>query len=303
MVAGLGGPVGVDVGVEGPVGQIDAVQRVGEGGAFQFVRRPPAAAIPGAELVADLGGGNDGWQQAFRRDRRPGRSSIGTIDGRAAEIAALGGAVGIENADGLAALAFHGFFLGPEPAVASGVIGSERCFQIMFDDRRAHGVFAIGPRQDGAAIRAGEGLFGGVPLRIPAAFRAGMFAQRADFGHGGRRLLGEEGVERGAGDPPGGADFLALQITGFERWRCTSASDTPSDLRGFGRAQEFRECRRRRAGSGAGQRRRLAAACSSSFPGPCRSPSPSGRPLRRASRRLRRRPWSWTRPSGTSRSR
>ena len=135
VVTTLGLPLGLHLSIKSPVGQIDAVQGVGERGTLEFVRGPPPAAIPGAELVADLGFRHHRGQQAFRRDRV--LEIVHRHDrGRAAEVAALGGAVGIENADRLAALAFHGFFLGPESALIGRDRG-ERLFQVMFHDRRA----------------------------------------------------------------------------------------------------------------------------------------------------------------------
>ncbi|MCU0753308.1 MAG: hypothetical protein MUC40_09875, partial [Akkermansiaceae bacterium] len=68
--------------------------------------------------------------------------------------------------------AFDGFFLLPQ---AARLVGDpcEGFFEVVLDNGGARRGPALRPWQDGAAIRAGERLFRGVPFRIPAAFRAG----------------------------------------------------------------------------------------------------------------------------------
>jgi hypothetical protein len=115
MISGLGGPVGIHMRIEGPVGQIDAVQGVCEGNAFELVGCPPPALVPFAKLVPHLGVGNHCGQQAFRSDEIP--HVVHRDNGwRAAEVTALCGTLGIEHADGAATLAFDGFFLLVESA-------------------------------------------------------------------------------------------------------------------------------------------------------------------------------------------
>ncbi|NBO66778.1 MAG: hypothetical protein EBU88_18365 [Acidobacteria bacterium] len=86
------------------------MQCIGEGGALEFVRSPPATAVPFAELVAHLGIRNHRREQALGSDEI--RQVFDRQDGRgAAEIAALRGAIRIKDADGLAALTADRFFL------------------------------------------------------------------------------------------------------------------------------------------------------------------------------------------------
>jgi hypothetical protein len=89
VIAGLCPPLGAGMGVKGPVGQIDAVQRVRQRGALELAGRKPAAAIPLADLVANLAVADLERQDALRRD---GVAALfmGDDGRRAAEVAALG---------------------------------------------------------------------------------------------------------------------------------------------------------------------------------------------------------------------
>ena len=68
MVAGLGGPVGVDLRVERPVGQIDAVQRVGQRGGLELVRAHQRVPYHARSWSRTCGRWDLEGQQAFGRD-------------------------------------------------------------------------------------------------------------------------------------------------------------------------------------------------------------------------------------------
>ena len=106
VIAGVGGPVGVDLGVEGPIRKVNAVDGVGEGAGFEFVRGKPTVAIPFADFVADFRLGDLKFEQRFRAD---GCFDLIVRNERrgAAKVAPLGHARRIEDGDRLAALAFH----------------------------------------------------------------------------------------------------------------------------------------------------------------------------------------------------
>src|SRR6185437_1277476 len=107
IIAALGGPVGVDLRVECPVGDVKAFDGVRERGVFQFVRREPAAAVPATDGIANLTFAELHRQQAF------GRESLFDFFVRherrgTAKIATLAHASRIENRNRLATLALNG---------------------------------------------------------------------------------------------------------------------------------------------------------------------------------------------------
>ena len=187
VIAAEGGPVGVDLGVEGPVGNVKALGGVGQGGVFEAVGGEPAAGIPGANGVAHLAFGELHGQKAFRAEGGLD-FLVGNEGGGAAEIAALADMRGVEDGNGLATLAFDGDFFRLPAALVIGN-AAQGGDQIMFDDDLlAGGVdFGLGGR-DGAAERAEDRLLGGVPLRFAAAGGAGEFLLGSGVGHGELRI-------------------------------------------------------------------------------------------------------------------
>src|SRR5262245_2074680 len=89
--------------VERPVRNVDAVHAIDEGASLERTRREPLARVPAANLLAYLGFRDLEGQQALRSD---GRLDFLVVDERrrAAELAVLADALGIEDRDSLAAL-------------------------------------------------------------------------------------------------------------------------------------------------------------------------------------------------------
>src|SRR5690348_14475294 len=159
VITGFGGPIGMDLGVEGPVRKIDAANDVGHGGAFQTIGREPTVAIPLAQTVAHLRLGNCEWEQTFRADRRFDFFVRDDLCG-AAEFAALSDARGIKDGDGLAALAFDGFLFG-FPAALIGGKRSQSFGEVVFFDFAGRRNFH---RRNRAAVGADERFFLWIPM-------------------------------------------------------------------------------------------------------------------------------------------
>src|SRR4030095_6457403 len=169
-----------DVRVEGPVRNVDAVNAIDQRPRAQLVWREPLARVPLPDLFADVGLGDRERQQTLRAD---GRFDFFVVDEgrRSAELAVLPDAFGIENGDGLAALALNGSLLRPPAAVL--VLKSAECLgEIELLDRAGRGV--DGERRRRAAERADEKLLCGIPLSLSAAGRAGVLFEGVDVGHG-----------------------------------------------------------------------------------------------------------------------
>ncbi len=66
---GIGPPLGLHMGIKGPVRQVDAFERIGQRRVLELVGGKPAAAIPFADQVAHLPVADLERQQALRRDR------------------------------------------------------------------------------------------------------------------------------------------------------------------------------------------------------------------------------------------
>src|SRR5690606_32383144 len=90
--------------IEGPVRQVDAAQRVGEGSGLQPIGREPSGAVPLADPVTYLPVAQLEGQDALRRDGVTKRLLLDD-GGRAAEVAALRHMAIDEDGDGMAMLA------------------------------------------------------------------------------------------------------------------------------------------------------------------------------------------------------
>ena len=100
-------PRTVRVGIKGPVGQVNAVERVGERFAFELVGCKPMAAIPFTDFLPDPGVGDSKGQDTAGANG--GISVLGGDDGgRAAEVAVLSDPFFIEDGNRVAAPAAHG---------------------------------------------------------------------------------------------------------------------------------------------------------------------------------------------------
>ena len=179
VVARLGVPWAHDLRVERPVRNVDAVHAVDERAALQLAGREPLARVPPPDLLADARVRHDERQQALRPD---GRLDFLIVDERrrAAEVAVLADALGVEDRDGLAALALDGALLGLPAAVLVGNL-AQRLGEIELFDHAGRGV--DGERRRRAAERADEQLLCRVPLRLRAARRARILVESADVGH------------------------------------------------------------------------------------------------------------------------
>ena len=175
-LAAFGGVVGADLGIEGPVRQVHAVQRVGQGLAAQVVGRPEVRSVPLLHPIARAGCVHRKRQQALGPDDVTGFFERHQRR-RPAEIAGLGLLRAREHADGLAVLALDRAPL-PLPAARAGRNGLQRSDQIVFDDLAAllHFIGRLG-----AAEGADQRLLGRVPLRLAAAGGAGQLLLGGDF--------------------------------------------------------------------------------------------------------------------------
>src|SRR4029077_4675540 len=97
--------------VEGPVGNVDALDGVHERARFQAAGGEPLALVPAADLLAHRRLRDAERQEALRPDRRLDLR-VGHELRRSAELAALADARGIEDRHRLAAAALHGAPLG-----------------------------------------------------------------------------------------------------------------------------------------------------------------------------------------------
>lgn len=186
VVARLGAPARVDPRVEGPVGQVDAGHAVGERGFLQAVGGEPAAGVPRADGLANLAFRVGEGQQALGIDD-VARPRVGHDRRGPAELAALRHAGGLEERDGLAALALHRGAVLREAALVVGN-GAQRQRQIVLGHERP--VAGQHRRRDRAAIRAHQRLPGGIPVGLGAARRAMMLVERRDLRSGRGRQAG-----------------------------------------------------------------------------------------------------------------
>jgi len=176
VVPGLGGPRRVDLRVERPVRQVDAVHGVGQRGSLQPVRREPQPAVPRADAVARRAFADPERQHAFRAERRLGFVVRHDLR-RPAEVAVLRLPRRIEDRDRVAALALD---LPPRRLPAAAVVAdpAQRGDEIVLGDA-AGGVELR--RRLGAAERADELLLGGAPVRLAAAGGTRELRQRRGF--------------------------------------------------------------------------------------------------------------------------
>ena len=119
-------------GIEGPVRQIDALQRVGCSRPLQAVRCKPAGPIPGAQHITHLTFTDAKRQQALRRDRIA--HLLVCHDGRRpTEITAIGHLSIHEDRNGMTVLALH--LVPRRPPVAQVGRIAQRRFQILLVQR------------------------------------------------------------------------------------------------------------------------------------------------------------------------
>jgi hypothetical protein len=123
--------------------------------------------------------------------------------------------------------------------------------ELGFPDRLSVRIFSRSPWHDCAAIGADEGLFGSVPLGVPAALGAGILAQCCDFSHeqaGSRSLswsMREKVVESGLGNAQLAADLATLQLSTLYRCNHVGNCDTKTLGHLLGRKHLRRTCGRR----------------------------------------------------------
>src|SRR3954468_19870093 len=172
VVARLGFPRTHHLRVEGPVGNVDALDGIDERARLQAARREPLALVPTADLLAHRRFGEAERQQALGPDRR---LDLLVIDQRrrAAELAALPDAIGVEHRHRLAALALDGALLRHPAALIVGHL-AQRAHEIQLLDLPGLGDLVGGL---GAAERAHEFLLTRVPLRLRAARRTGILVK------------------------------------------------------------------------------------------------------------------------------
>ncbi|MPN30105.1 hypothetical protein SDC9_177562 [bioreactor metagenome] len=163
------------------------MQRVCQRGTLELAGRKPAAAIPLADLVANLAVADLERQDALRRD---GVAALlmGDDGRRAAEVAALGHVLAEKHGDGAAVLALHLVALVRAPAATAGRVAQGLGQILLHHGTSQLGLCLLAPGNDGAAVWTSERLCLGIPLQIAAAFGADMPAH-----HGGGRRLGDRG--------------------------------------------------------------------------------------------------------------
>ncbi len=186
VLAGLRRPARVDVSVERPVRQVDAVDGVCQRLSAELVRRKPPASIPGAQHLARLR-----LRHLERQERlgpeRVGHLLVGHELRRPAELAALSDLARVEYRDRLAALAaYRG--LGGLPSHRRLREVRQRREQVVFSDDRVAAACLEGDGRLCPAERADERLLGRIPVRFGAARRAAeLLSCRRDRGLGRRR--------------------------------------------------------------------------------------------------------------------
>src|SRR5262249_59557522 len=175
VVPRFGFPRADDLRVERPVRNVNPLDRIDERSHLQRARGQPLALVPAVDLIADVVLSDLERQQALRTDRCLDFLVIDEL-WRAAELAALPDAVGIEHRDGLAALTLYRPLLGLPPALFVGNL-AQRLDEIEFLDfaRRRDLVRRFRP-----AERAHEFLLARIPLGLRAAGRTRMLVERAD---------------------------------------------------------------------------------------------------------------------------
>ena len=177
VVSGFGVPRAVHLGVEGPVGDVEALDGVDECRPPQPSRRQPLAPPPLADALAHGAGINAERQHAGGADGRLDLL-IGHERRRAAELAVLPHARRIEHHHRLAALALHAVAFRLPAARLVGQF-AQRPREVLFGD------FPRGPidliRRLGATERAHELLLRRVPLGLRAAGRALVLVDREDL--------------------------------------------------------------------------------------------------------------------------
>ena len=155
----------MDLRVERPVRDVEALDRVDEGRDRQLPRREPPAPPPAPDVVANPAGIDSKRQHALRADRR---SDLLVVHqrGRSAELTVLAHARGIEHHDGATGLALDAASLGLPPALFFGQL-AQRLDQIELDDLPVLAIDLI--RRLGPAERADQLLRGRIPLRLRTA--------------------------------------------------------------------------------------------------------------------------------------
>ena len=186
VMAGFGPPRTDDMRVEGPVGNVDAVHAIDERPPPERVRRQPLRAVPPADLLAHLDVGDLERQQALRPDRRLDLI-VGHQRRRAAEVAVLPDALGIEDRHCLAALTLHRPLLHHPAAVFIRDVAKRRR-EIELPDLTGR---VDGERGDGPAESTDQRLSGRIPFGLRAAGGTGIFMESGDVGHSGFSLIAE----------------------------------------------------------------------------------------------------------------
>ena len=179
VVPRLGRPRADRLRVEGPVRDVDAADPIDQRATLERARREPLARVPAANLLAHLRFGNLERQETLRPDWRLDLLVVDQCR-RAAEVAVLPDALGIEDGDRLAALALHRAPLGEPPAGFVGQL-AKGLGQIVLDQRAGGGI--NGKRRRRSAERADEELFRWIPHRLRATRRARMLVESRDVGH------------------------------------------------------------------------------------------------------------------------
>ena len=179
VVPGFSRPRRVHVRIEGPVRQVDALDRVGERAPLQRVGCEPEFPVPPANAVARLVFADLERQHALRPERILGLLVRDQLR-RPAELAALCLSLRIQHRDRLAALAFHVALFRLPPALVVGD-AAQRGDQVVFDDPTRRRVDLRRRRR--AAERADQRLLGRIPDRFRAACRTGELVLREGFGH------------------------------------------------------------------------------------------------------------------------
>ena len=205
VVARLGGPFGVDLRVERPVGQVDAAHGVGQRAALERRRREPQPAVPRADAIARLGLAHPERQHAFRPERGL-RLGVGHELRRAAELAVLRLARRIEHRDRVAALALDLALVGRQRAVVGRRSPRSAPDEIVLDDR-AGGIQLR--RRLGPAERAHELLLRRIPRGLAPAGRTRELRQRDAFGHVVRSAWVTESRSRSRATPSSAPDARA----------------------------------------------------------------------------------------------
>src|SRR5436305_13497475 len=164
VVAALGGPIGLDVRIERPVGKVNALDGIRQRTPLEGARREPKPAVPRSDSIAGRALRDLEWKHALGAKGALGLVVRNELR-RSAELAVLRLPSGIEDGDRVTALAAY---LAPGRLPSALIVGdaAQRSDEVVLDDRATGGERH---RRFGPAEWADHFLLRRIPDRLAAA--------------------------------------------------------------------------------------------------------------------------------------